>query len=160
LRASLTGDELLRLASRHFKYPHGETVAALIVQHPSADKAVFRRILDHYPDSTALANDIATSGRCDAEVLGLLRKCPAASVREHAALGLVRLELERNDPRSIRRLLAENQGDFGVALGVRHMIAMHANTPDDILKELREDEADFIADAARKEISRRRHRRQ
>ena len=155
LEKALTTRELLTVATVHFSEKYGRRLGELMVRHDSADSEVLSKVFEAFGETASLANEIATSGRCDARLLLRLGRHSFPSVREHAALGLARLELQGCGGACARRQLDENQGDSGVALGMRSMLASHPETPGDVLEELADDEADFIASTAQEELQRR-----
>lgn len=155
LAKGLTASDLCLLARKHANEDYADELALLIVNHPACDSAVHRVVVEEMCAKPAIANSIATSGRAPEQTLVLLLKHPSSSVRNHASLAVQRSALDRAAPVQFRRLLNQHRGDGGVSLGIRHMLAVHPRTPEKILRELTNDDADFIAAAARKHMEER-----
>jgi hypothetical protein len=133
----------------------GDPLLQMIAAHPSADDAVVDDLLAAAPEAASVAHAVATSGRASARVLKALARHSDASVRDHAQLALIAGKLRLGlGAGAIERLLAEHQGDAGIALGVRAMVARSESCPAGVLKRLAEDSADFVALAARETLAR------
>jgi hypothetical protein len=139
-------DGLMVLARKHRGHRHWLPLLQILATHPSADDALLLFMLQSTDDPGVL-NAIATSGRASALVLGKLAGSRHRSVREHAKLAALRLELGTATETRFRELLKEHRGEDEQEIAVRALLAVHPRTPRDVLEELAKDEADFIQEA-------------
>jgi hypothetical protein len=153
LAQSLTEQELCALLHHHARRSYAAVFGALVVAHPSASEAVFQLLWESMGKLSSVSNAIATSGRAPNSILRELLNHPSESVRAHAHLALITRELDVAPPTRFAELLELHGGDEGVSLGIRQRLACHPRTPSELLHQLADDDADFIADSAREQLS-------
>jgi hypothetical protein len=147
LEPAMSREDLIGLVERHQGEDHHFPLLQLMVTHPSVDEGVLNLLLDR-ADDAGVEGAVATSGRASAAVLGR-----HASVREHAALALLRLELEGAPPERFEAILDGHPGEEGIDLGVRAMLAAHPRTPRRVLERLAQDDVDVVQQAAAGRLS-------
>jgi hypothetical protein len=126
---------------------------SLIIFHPSSDDEILENIIKD-TDDVDVMNTIATSGKTSDMILRILTSSASKSVREHAALGLIQLELQYATPEKFWKLITDYSGEGGIDIGVRISVVNHPRTPPDVIRKLVEDDVDIISDLAMERIQR------
>lgn len=128
-----------------------QQLLSLIVIHPSSDDEILEDIMEDTDDVDVL-NTIATSGKTSEKILKMLTRSRSKSVREHAALGLIQLELQTATPDKFWKIITDYSGEKGINIGVRVSVVNHPMTPLEVIRKLVEDDVDIISDLAKKRI--------
>lgn len=148
---SLPPHSVARLITKMRASAYGSVFVEFLVSQPIDDGGVWRAVLEDPVDTnvamTALANPMLPQD----EVARLLDH-PSSQVQGHAVLAQLRHQLPRLGEAELNLLLDANGGDHGVSLGVRYLVARSSNTPRSILLRLADDDADFIAEDARRRL--------
>jgi hypothetical protein len=155
LSRTLTSGDLVALLKRHRDRRYSDALFSIIVTCPIATPEVLQAALTASDDASSVQSAIATRRDVPRSLLLHLRKSQYRSVRHHAELALISDKIATGVPaRTIKELLAKYPGDGGIDLGVRAVIAASVKTPQRLLQRLTDDDADFIAAAARKTLRR------
>ena len=128
LDENMSSEDLLTLARRSKQEGFYSVLVDLIIAHRAVDVGVLLELLRECRSPQTL-NAIATSGKAPVSVLQVLRRSEFASVRDHATLALLRPEMAYASAERIQDILAEHQGEGGVDIGVRILVASHPRTP-------------------------------
>lgn len=150
LDPALSADELAAMSERYSAEPYATEIHQLAVLHPSADIGVFRTVLRIAGTDAGLQNTIVTSSRASRELVTELANSEHESVREHARVALLTMDLDEGRVLDFRSVIDGAVGDGGI--GLRWTLAQHHGTPSEVLEELSRDDADIIADAARSQL--------
>jgi hypothetical protein len=126
---------------------------SLIIFHPASDDEILENIIRDTDDIDVL-NTIVTSGNASDKILRMLTGSASKSVREHAALGLIHLELQYATPEKFWKLITDYSGEGGIDMGVRMSVVNHPRTPQEVIRKLAEDDGDIISDLAKERIQR------
>jgi hypothetical protein len=147
----LTKSDIRELLSSSRAESYYKELIRRIVFHPAADDEILDLILQDEDDAST-QNTIATSGRASDKILRRLALSASKSVREHAELSLIISQLDRCDLSLFQRLIDEHATDEGIDLGVRMSVVNHPRTPIEVIQKLKDDDADFISDLAKKRL--------
>lgn len=151
LSKGISPTDLIRLIVEMRSSEHSRTFLELLACVPLSAAAIWRALLlapvDPQVAMTALNNPTIP----DAEV-DRLRRHTSTQVRGHALLNHLQRQLPHLKEAEIEVLLDSHSGDEGVSLGVRHLLARSPRTPRNVLVRLADDDADFIADCARRQL--------
>ena len=153
LSEGATRDELERIARAHAALDHGECVLDLVVVHPNADDSLLQAVLDLAPDSSQVANSVATSPRVTEAILDRLSSSTLFGVRDHVTMARLEHELARIEPDAFADVLERFADHDTLGYGVRYRLATHPRTPDAVLETIAAI-ADATGEAARKRLGR------
>jgi hypothetical protein len=151
---STTTRELLYLARKHAAEEYGEDLAQLISAHSQVTARALTMLARLHPNSSAVANAIATSGRAPISLLQRFATSHDKYLREHAELALLSRRLDGGGLRRFWKALEENRGEDGEAIARRSVVLLHPKVPKEILTELRNDPIDSFAKEANRRLRR------
>jgi hypothetical protein len=154
LSPRLSGSDLLRMCERHTGRAHTTALLSMIVCHRHATPAVLECVLRQARRDPRLLDAVVTSGHASEDILRKLARSRQRTVRQHAELGLLTKRLSRPFSAGfVSAVLRRHAGDEGIALGVRSLVAGSKRTPVTILRRLASDEADQVAETARRNLA-------
>lgn len=153
LHPSLTPAFLVRLIEEMRSSKHSRVFFELLAASPIRDKEVWQAIL-RAPVDANIAMTALDNPALPQESIAQLQSHSSPHVRGHALLAHLRDRLPRLSEAELDALIDEHAGDTGVSLGVRHLVACSPGVPQRILERLAEDEADFVAESAKRSLER------
>ncbi len=150
LDPDLSAEDLVRVCNAHSGQPYSNEMYELALRQPAANAVLLRSLLSQPGADSEVQNLVITSGRATREILVTLANSPHESVREHAAVAKVSMDLDQGEPVDIVGILEGAADDAGI--GMRWTLARHPRTPSDVLETLSQDEVDVVANAAKAQL--------
>lgn len=148
--------DLVRLVSEMQSFPSARAFLEQLASLPLRDHAIWRAVL-RPPVASPVALTALNNPTLPVEEVSRLEQHPSEQVRGHAFLANLHKRLPTMDDAEFSAVLDAHQGDEGISLGVRHLLARSDETPRNILERLADDDADFVADCARRRLERHDH---
>lgn len=148
---SLSPLDLAQVITKMRASAYSKIFLELLASEPISDGTVWRALLEEPVDTGVAMTALGNAMIPQEEVVRLLDH-PSSQVQGHALLARLQHQIPRLGEAELNELLDAHDGDLGVSLGVRHLVARSPSTPRRILLRLVDDDADFIADRARRQL--------
>ncbi len=111
---------------------------------------MFELIYEIAPRDWEAGNSLANCRKCPTHILDELARSPSRSVADHAKINLLANSIKQTSASKLLKLIKLHSGDSAIDLAIRSTIAGSIETPQEVLRHLVGDDADFIAEMARK----------
>lgn len=142
---------LVRLVSEMHASANARAFLERLAALPRLDDSVWRALL-LAPVASQVALTALDNPTVPLEEVTRLQRHASEQVRGHALLAHLKQRLPHMNDAEFSEVLDAHPGDEGVSLGVRHLLARAEETPRKILERLVDDDADFVADCARRRL--------
>jgi len=150
--AGASREELLSIFETARQLDGGGAILQLLAVHPGADDALLEELVaDAEPRGEwGVLSAVATSPGASPGLLRRLTSSGNPFVRGHAVLALLSAELDHSPFERFREIYEAHRGDEEEDIALRSVLAQHPRTPEDVLKDLREDAVEVVARAAQR----------